>query len=173
MKKKFIILVCVLSFVLCGCFSSADSTNEKGKKTIEFNFGEIAKVNDTKITLNSVKKIEKECLYKWEGKCQSYTEPDNDYFLLIDLTIANDGKENLSISSLLSFDLKDNNGEKGSITYLLNSVKSQLDGDIVAGDKLKGQIAFDVKDSDVFYFYYRDGLLDSPVKFVINKGDIK
>lgn len=93
--------------------------------------------------------------------------------MLIDLTIANDGKENLSISSLLSFDLKDNNGEKGSITYLLNSVKSQLDGDIVAGDKLKGQIAFDVKDSDVFYFYYRDGLLDSPVKFVINKGDIK
>lgn len=39
MKKKFIILVCVLSFVLCGCFSSADSTNEKGEKQMSLTLG--------------------------------------------------------------------------------------------------------------------------------------
>lgn len=30
------------------------------------------------------------------------------------------------------------------------------------------QIAFDVKDSDVYYFYYSDNIVDNPIKFVIN-----
>ena len=46
-------------------------------------------------------------------RCSSYNEPDNDFFLVIDATIENMGSEELSVSSILSFDLKDANGEKG------------------------------------------------------------
>lgn len=172
MKTKFIVLFLFISLTITGC-SLTESTNEKGEKTSEFNVGEIAKVNNTKMVINSVTKIYKECSFEWEGKCESYTEPENDYFLLVDLTVENIGSETLSISSLMSFDLKDNNGEKGSLSFMLDAVKSSLDGDVMAGDKLKGQIAFDVKDSDVYYFYYFDSLGDSPIKFVINKEDIK
>lgn len=172
MKTKFIVLFLFISLTITGC-SLTESTNEKGEKTSEFNVGEIAKVNNTKMVINSVTKIYKECSFEWEGKCESYTEPENDYFLLVDLTVENIGSETLSISSLMSFDLKDNNGEKGSLSFMLDAVKSSLDGDIMAGDKLKGQIAFDVKDSNVYYFYYSDSLVDSPIKFVINKEDIK
>lgn len=172
MKTKFIVLFLFISLTITGC-SLTESTNEKGEKTSEFNVGEIAKVNNTKMVINSVTKIYKECSFEWEGKCESYTEPENDYFLLVDLTVENIGSETLSISSLMSFDLKDNNGEKGSLSFMLDAVKSSLDGDVMAGDKLKGQIAFDVKDSNVYYFYYSDSLVDSPIKFVINKEDIK
>lgn len=172
MKTKFIVLFLFISLTITGC-SLTESTNEKGEKTSEFNVGEIAKVNNTKMVINSVTKIYKECSFEWEGKCESYTEPENDYFLLVDLTVENIGSKTLSISSLMSFDLKDNNGEKGSLSFMLDAVKSSLDGDIMAGDKLKGQIAFDVKDSNVYYFYYSDSLVDSPIKFVINKEDIK
>lgn len=172
MKTKFIVLFLFISLTITGC-SLTESTNEKGEKTSEFNVGETAKVNNTKMVINSVTKIDKECSFEWEGKCESYTEPENDYFLLVDLTVENIGSETLSISSLMSFDLKDNNGEKGSLSFMLDAVKSSLDGDVMAGDKLKGQIAFDVKDSDVYYFYYSDSLVDSPIKFVINKEDIK
>lgn len=172
MKTKFIVFFLVISLVITGC-SLTESTNEKGEKTSEFKMGETAKVNNTKMVINSVTKIDKECAFEWGGKCESYTEPENDYFLLIDLTVENIGSETLSISSLISFDLKDSNGEKGSLSYMLDAVKSSLDGDVMAGDRLKGQIAFDVKDSDVYYFYYSDSLIDSPIKFVINKDDIK
>ena len=94
-------------------------------------------------------------------------------FSVIDLTIENTGSEELSISSMMSFDLKDSNGERGSYALLTESISSQLDGQVMAGDLLKGQIAYDVKDSDVFNFYYLDSLLDDQIKFVINKANIQ
>lgn len=42
----------------------------------------------------------------------------------------------------------------------------------MSGDKLKGQVAYDVTESDTYNFYYEDSLLDDPIKFVINKSDI-
>ena len=73
----------------------------------------------------------------------------------------------------MSFNLKDTNGEQGKYTFLSKNVTSQLDGSVMANDLLKGQIAYDVKDSDKFYFYYIDSLLDDQIKFIINKSDIQ
>ncbi len=171
MKKVFTLTLCfIMAIVLSGC--GTESKDAKGNSKKEFNFGETAIVNDTKITLNSVKKIAKECVYEYEGECVSYNEPDNDFFLIIDLTIENTGKKELSISSLMSFDLKDTTGERGKYAFLTEAIKSQLDGSVMAGDLLKGQIGFDVKDSDKYYFYYKDSLIDENIKFIINKSDI-
>lgn len=156
---------------LTGCEENVpkdDSGNEKK----QFNISETATINDTKIKINSIKKIEKECSWEYDGECQSYTESDNDYFLVIDLTIENTGSEDLAVSSMMSFELKDSNGEKGKYAFLTEAISSQLDGTVMAGDLLKGQIAYDVKDSETFNFYYSDNL-DDQVKFTINKSDIK
>lgn len=173
MKKLFSLGLIILSvFALTGC-SETVSKDENGNEKKEFSITETAIVNDTRIKINSVTKLDRECSWEYNGQCQSYTEPDNDYFLVIDLTIENTGSEELDISSMLSFDLKDANGEKGSYALLTEAISSQLDGSIMAGDLLKGQIAYDVKDSDVFYFYYLDSLLDDQIKFTINKTDIQ
>lgn len=171
-KLKLLAVTSLLLLSLTGCTEETVTTDEKGNTKKEFSITETASVNDTKIKINSVKKVTKDCLIEYDGKCQSYTEPENDYFLVIDLTIENTGDEELSISSMVSFDLKNTSGEKGEYTFLTESVSSQLDGSVMSGDLLKGQIAYDVKDDEKFNFYYSDSLLDDQIKFVINKTDI-
>lgn len=172
MKKIFTLSLCfIMAIVLSGC-TGTKSKDSDGNEKKEFSFGETATVNNTKITLNSIKKIQKECNFEYEGTCHSYNEPENDYFLLIDLTIENTGDKELNISSVMSFDLKDKSGERGKYAFLTKSISSQLDGEVMSKDLLKGQIAFDVKESDNYYFYYKDSPVDSNIKFTINKSDI-
>lgn len=172
--KKSILGIISLFFVVgifTGCTETV-RTDEQGNTKTEFSFTETAVVNNTKIKINSAKKVLKECSWEYDGKCQSYTEPKNGYFLVIDLTIENTGAEETSISSLMSFELKTVDGEKAEQEYTLDAIKSQLDGTIMKGDLLKGQIAYDVKEADKYYFYYEDSLLDDPIKFIINSTDI-
>lgn len=173
MKKLFlkILLVLTLLVIVTGCTETI-STDEEGNSKKEFSVAETAVVNNTKIRINSVKKILKECSWKYDGVCQSYNEPDNDYFLIIDATIENTNEEEMSVSSMLSFELKSSTGEKGKYAFLTENITSQLDGGIMSGDLLKGQIAYDVKESDVYYFYYQKSLLDDRIKFIINSSDI-
>lgn len=171
-RLKAVLIVAVMMISLTGC-SETVAKDDAGNTKTEFSAFEVATVNDTKIKINSVKKIMNECAWEYDGECQSYTEPDNDYFLVIDLTIENTGDDELAVSSMMSFELKDENGEKGGYTFMLDAVSSQLDGSVMPGDLLKGQIAFDVKDSNTYNFYYLDSLLDDKIKFVINQSDIE
>ena len=173
MKKIISLLtLCIVSFGIVGCTGSTVSKDEKGNTKTVFSANETATVNNTNIKINSIKKIYKECLLEYDGECQSYNEPKNDYFLLIDLTIENNDEEELNVSSMMSFELKDSSGEKGEYALLTNGISSQLDGSVMSGDILKGQIAYDVKDSDTYSFYYLDSLLDDKIKFNINSSDI-
>lgn len=174
MKKNVLsisMLFIAAVFITTGCTETV-STNSNGDAQTEFEFGEVATVNDTEIQINSVTKIMSECLYEYNGECWSESTPSNDYYLVFDVTIVNNSDEELSISSLLSFNIKDENGEQGSYALLTNSVTSQLDDSIMAGDTLKGQIAYDVKESEYYYFYYQDTLLDDSIKFIIDSSDI-
>lgn len=169
MKKILIILL--LTVLLTGC-TDTTSTDEKGQKTRHFKVGETAIVNNTNIKINSIKKVLVECSYEYEGECISETKPERDYFLVVDLTIENTGSEDLVISSLMTFELKGTDGEKGKYAFLTKNITSQLDGSVMPNDILKGQIAYDVKTDTKYYFYYRDSLLDSNIKFVIEPSDI-
>ena len=173
MKKLFFGALSLLMAMslLTGCTDTI-SHDEKGNDKTEFSFGETATVNSTTIKINSVKKVLKECFLEYNGQCQSYTEPKNEFFLVIDLTIENTSDKELAISSLLSFELKTPDGEKCEQSYMLKSIESQLDGTVMSGDSLKGQIAYDVKQSNEYNFYYKDSLLDNSIKFIINHSDI-
>ena len=171
-KKLTVVLMLILMICITGCSNNTVSTDTKGNQKTEFTINEVANVNNTKIKINSVKKIYKECSWEFDGKCYSMNEPENDYFLLIDLTLENLGSEETSVSSMLQFDLKTPDGERASQELLLKSVKSTLDSSIMPNDLLKGQIAFDVTAADYYYFYYQDGILDDNIKFIINKNEI-
>lgn len=171
--KKVIVFFTVFSVFMftSGC-TDTSSTDADGNAQTEFEFDEVAIVNDTQISINSATKITSECSWEYDGECMSENTPDNDYFLVIDVTIVNNSDEELSISSMISFNLKDETGEQASYAWLTESVTSQLDDSIMPGDTLKGQIAYDVNESDYYYFYYQDSLLDDNIKFVINSSDI-
>lgn len=174
MKKIFFYLMILTLCIgaLTGCTETV-STDQGGNAKTEFSINETANVNNTKIKINSVTEVKNECAFEWDGSCESYTEPENAFFLVIDLTIENAGDDELNISSILSFELKTTDGEKADQSIMLDAVQSQLDDTVMPNDTLKGQIAYDVKESDQYYFYYEDSLLDSPIKFVINRSDIQ
>lgn len=173
MKKSLMILMAIVcTFMLTGCTETI-SKDESGTVKTDFSYGEVANVNDTKIKINSVKKVMNECLLEWDGNCQSYNNPENSFFLLVDLTIENNSSDDLTISSVMSFELKTTDGEKAEQTITLKAITSSLDGTIMPSDMLKGQIAYDVKESEQYYLYYKDSLLDSPIKFIINSSDIE
>lgn len=127
--KREVIVLFSLVLLVTGCTEPV-TTDGKGNKKKEFSIIETAIVNDTKIKINSVKKILRECSWEYDGKCQGYTDPDHDLFLVIDVTIENTGTEQLDISSMLSFELKTTAGEKGEYSFMLNAVKIGLDGSI-------------------------------------------
>jgi hypothetical protein len=172
--NKFIMILFLALFLITGCGEEAESILDDGlpKVKTEYKLLETASIDGTKISINSVKKVLNECTFEYEGECMGYTEPTYDYFLLIDLTVENESFEDLPISSMMSFSLKTSNGDQGEYAFLFKSVKTQLDAKIVPGDSLTGQIAYDVKESETYYFYYQDALLNNAIKFVINASDI-
>ncbi len=173
MGKKILSVLCIsLVLLLSTACSDTASSDEEGNEKKEFTISETAKVNDTEIKINSVKKIKSECISELNGSCVIENTPDNDFYLVFDLTITNNGDEDLSVSSLISFDLKDSSGEQGKYAFLTNAISSQLDATIMPNDLLKGQVAYDVKESETYSFYYKDSLIDDSIKFVIKNSDI-
>lgn len=77
---------------------------------------------------------------------EDFFKPDegNEY-LLVDVSIQNNGNEAETISSMLMFDLHDANGYSYSISLGAESLgKGGLSGDVMAGRTLRGELGFEV-----------------------------
>lgn len=156
-------------FFISGCENkNIDNLN------IEYKVGDRVELENTIVILNSVMGIDKECFFNNGDVCLSYIEPTNDYFLIVDLTIENKQDKDIGISSFINFELLDKSAERAVQQYYLNRLDNNVDGIIRANGKIIGQIAYDVKNSEYYNFYYiEDKTKGEKVKFVIDKKDIK
>lgn len=118
---------------------------EPKEPEIRFLTGDTVKFDDLEITLNGVR----------TSKGDQYFKPKNAKFLLVELTIENKGDKAANISTLLSMSLYDADSFKSDIAIFTDS-KGSLDGEIAAGRKLRGEVAFDVHDSAYYEFVYGD-----------------
>jgi hypothetical protein len=100
------------------------------------------------------------------------SKPDNDFFLILDLTYTNSSEDSDALSSLLQFDMQGSDDYMYDQSFLAD-LKSSFDGDVLAGAKLRGQIAFDVKQLDSYKLSFKPGFLSDPVVFSILSSDIK
>lgn len=77
---------------------------------------------------------------------------DGNTFLLIDLTIENQGNVESQVSSMMSFKLvdKDGRGQEYSIGAMTDG-KGQLDGSIASGRKLSGELGYEVSKGSQTY----------------------
>ena len=167
MKKIITIFLFVFLVTSCTNAKKIDIKNE-------YSFKDTAILTKTTIKINSITQIDKECFFEVEDVCSTYTEPANDYFLILDLVITNKTNKDITISSILNFELKDENGERAGQQFYLNILNNQLDGTISANTKLKGQIAYDVKESNYYNFYYIEDIIKGEkIKFVINSKDVE
>ena len=104
-----------------------------------FKVGDVIKVEDHTIVLNSASVL---------GS-----------ILKANFTIENMGTSELNVSSLLSFDARDSDGTNLEIEIF--DCGSSLNGTVLGGDKLRGDICWDGMATDSARIYYESSLFGS------------
>ena len=113
------------------------ATQEAPKEDAPFTVGETVQLNDVNATLVEVT----------TSKGSKYNKPtDGNVFVLCEFTIENNSDEELTVSSLMSFEAYcDDYACNYSFSALLEKEnKSQLDGTIAPGKKMNGIIGYEV-----------------------------
>lgn len=136
---------------------SAEESEESEEVEEELSVGDSIDFDGMTITLNSAR-IE---------AGGDFDEPAEDQFLVANLTIENGTDEEQPVSSIMNIELKDADGYAYSTTFLTEGTKGQLDGSIQAGDKMRGEIPFDVSESDVYHLNYSDPFKSGKAVWVI------
>lgn len=139
-----------------------DGKKKEEKKEQKLKIGETVNFDGLKITLNSVK----------ADKGSEFEEPEEDKFLIADMKVKNTTDDSQSVSSMLNVTLKDADDYKYDTT-IYTGVKSQLDGEIASGDKMRGQIAFDVPKSKKYQLIFGDPFTSGQAIWKFKSGEIK
>lgn len=159
-----LIVLGVISAIFGGGKSSVDSA-KVGEKTTEtvkttsntpelkasYKVGDIVSVGDYLVTVNSFKN-------NIATDNQFIVPKDGNQFVQVDITIENKGKDKTNISTLLQMYVKDSEGSKFNQTFIPD--QKSLDGELLSGDKVKGQLTYEVpKNVSGMKYYYNAAFL--------------
>jgi hypothetical protein len=170
--KKIIGIIAALA-LLAGCSESTiekvdtsattqTSTASQTTNTPEiFQVGDTVKFDNLKITLNAATEV----------KEAEFLSPDNDKFLVIDMTIENVGDQSEAVSTLLQIELMDADSYTYTPTIYIDA-KGSVDGEVAPGRKMRGEVAFDVPDSDYYEFIFSDPFTTGQAIWRIERSDI-
>ena len=131
------------------------TTDEAPSAPTRYKVGDIVKVGDIQIVINEVKEIPATDLFK---------PADGNKFIIIDVTMENIGSSDHAASSLMEFTLKDDTGQQYSESISADTVSGgkSPNGSIIPGDKLRGQIGYEIPISAKgFVLTYTNGLFNA------------
>src|SRR5690606_19037758 len=97
------------------------------------------------IKLNKVRK----------SKREDFLNPKQDMFLYVSVTVENESDRQITVSSLVNFELADQEGVRYNVT-LSTKAKGQVDGTLSPGQELTGELVFDVPKSDSYDLIYKN-----------------
>ena len=147
MKKIAYLLSIGIILTLVGCgttnvptkvTSTTPSTTEQvAPKAETFQIGDTFKLGDLQYKVNGV---------RTSAGTNQYMKPkEGNMFLLIDVTVENQGKDEAGISSMLSFKLSDKEGRSQELSLeALTEARGKLDGSIPPGRKITGELGFQI-----------------------------
>jgi len=146
MKKFFLLLALMLALalVLTGCGETV--TPEKvdpgegggGDAAEKYAVGDTVKMGDLRFTLKGVR----------YDTGSEYWKPDaGTRWIVFDCVVENTGSESETVSSLLMFKLYDADGYTKDVA-IPEDLKGSLDGELGAGRKMAGEIAFTVDEDE-------------------------
>src|SRR5699024_6961654 len=148
MRKFFLfVLTLIASIGLLSACDEADvekvdneeentEQNDEDKEE-KLSIGDTVMFDDLKITLNEVRIAE-------GGE---FDEPEEDQFIVANMTIENEGDDEENICSIKNIELKDDEAYSYTTTILTEETNGQPDGAIEPGGKMKGESPFDVPES--------------------------
>lgn len=150
MKKIVsLIMACILLLGLCACsgeptlVGTTPTGSNAGSETPTTNDEKVFKLGDSVELDDIVIKF----LDVTESTGVQFSEPaEGKVFILCEFEITNNSKEELAISSMLSFEAYcDDYACEYSLSALMaKGDKEQLDGSIAAGKKMKGVVGYEV-----------------------------
>lgn len=175
--KKIIsaIMACVLLLCLCACGSEPtrvgsasdyNNSNEKEPTTAKtFQLGDVVELDDVTVSFLDV----------ITSTGSDFAKPEaGNVFVLCEFEIANNSDEELSVSSMMSFEAYcDGYACDYSLSALLvKGNKGQLDGTVAAGKKMKGVIGYEVPSdwTELEVHYTIDILRGNEIVFVATNG---
>ena len=150
--------------------SSQEATQDSGEPEAANKpaSSDVAGVGDT-ITISNVDFTLNSAEASTEG--QLATSPDEDMFLILDLTVVNNSSDEIALSSILSFSLKGSDSYEYDVALFVET-KGSLDTTVAPGSTVRGQIAFDVPELDSYEFSVTPGLLSDNGYFRVTAGEI-
>lgn len=172
MKSKKFFAALLATTMLAGCSTSdsdsndvptEDKTEETAKEPAKsvYGVGEIVDVDGVKVTVNSAETVDQ--VDDMVNTADRLDEGKK--YEVIDITIDNQSDEPVKVSSMISFELKDQDGRKAD--YKLPLGDGQLDGEVDPGDKLSGQQIYQVPADGELTLSYQPTLGGDKVKFQV------
>jgi hypothetical protein len=147
------LIVIAIIAAVAGGGGSTKSENSSGAAAAPHAIGETAHSGDFDVTLNAATN-------PYVDPNQFAQPPDGHHYLAVDVTILNTSDRDLTVSSLLFFDLVDAGGTVQQIAPIAGTDIPGIDGPVAAHDVRRGFVVFDVIDTAV-----------APLKLRV-KGDI-
>ena len=152
--KGLTIIIAIIVITIIGAAVSSSSENNKPKKLNSenntnsadntgsenipdsFHIGETAELKNIRATLVSVT----------ESTGSQFNKPsDGKIFLLCEFSIENNSNNDIAVSSIISFEAYcDDYSINQSVSALIGTDKTSLDGNIAAGKKMNGIIGYEV-----------------------------
>lgn len=111
-----------------------------------YHVGDVIALGTTRLTINEV---------SYPAGDQAIKPDPGNKFLVVDLTIENQSAEAISISTLLQMSLKDADSQKYEIDLMaaMASGGNSPDGELAPGEKLRGQVGFQVPENGSGYVF--------------------
>ena len=125
-----------------------------------FKPGDIVEIGDFTLVVNGVE----------SSTGSDFVKPaEGNEFVIVDLTLENKRDESVAVSSLLQMSLKDATGQIYAVNLLASTAGGGTtpDGELAAGEKLRGQVGFEVpSDAEGLLFVFDPNIIGTGRAFV-------
>ncbi|SER84860.1 DUF4352 domain-containing protein [Salisediminibacterium halotolerans] len=138
-----------------------DANNGEEVEEDDVSVGSTVDFNGLEVTLNEVRRDE------GDG---DFIEPEEDFFLIVDVSIENTTEEEANVSTLMQMSLVDPDGY-GQEMDIMADTSGSLDGEIGAERTLSGEIAFDVEEAEFFEFIFEDPFQSGQAIWLIEEDE--
>lgn len=112
----------------------------------QFKVGEAVQFDDLVITVHGAKVKKQD---------NNGLKPQKAKLVYVDVTIENKSTKPAQISSVMNFKLSEADGTQDNVT-IVSDMNGQLDGELGPGRKMKGQVVFDVNDSQYYELIFEN-----------------
>ena len=120
-----------------------NGTEESGDIEETISVGDTMNFDGLEITLNEA----------FTSSGNEFEEPENDHFVLLDMTIENTTEEEAHVSTLMQMSLQDDESYTHDVA-IFTDAEGSLDGELGPGRDMRGQVAFDVNESETYEFIF-------------------